>query len=430
MASTLAMTLAPVRDSARDWPSLHRVVPEEDVIAALLRMCLPAESEGEPIEDARREIVAALEGMCAGGVAYETTASGRRFDLCQIVNILVGSGVPGHPLFAKLVHNRRAQAEEFDRLRSEPPDAEGKHDARTMEVVLRRVFNIEGLTPGKLARFVLPLPEDDVAQRDVAVEPAVNDMAEVRQGRGALEARLRVPQGASRFALEARVRFTAYQRTHEVDPRRLEPHGLSPAEYERYTQPSEGLVQVTGYVRDLARRLASESRDDWEAFQRFWCFLHHELVLGNHYTHTFDPQDPLRSLVEGGTFNCHSGSSLLVALCRARGIPARVVCGYALYRFWVEVRMQPWGWVPADTISWTLSGGDPAQVGWRDSLLGHLPYQLVTNRLPGILELGARMPRATYVLQTQDGPGVSVTIHDVESGSLVVSDYVAVTRRP
>ena len=91
-----------------------------------------------------------------------------------------------------------------------------------------------------------------------------------------------------------------------------------------------------------------------------------------------DPDDPLGSIAGRGWFDCLAGSSLLAGLCRARGIPARVVNGFTLYEmipsnhFWTEVLLPPFGWVPFDLGSWELAAGDRDDRRWSEHYFGRL----------------------------------------------------------
>ncbi|HEC02609.1 MAG TPA: transglutaminase domain-containing protein, partial [Phycisphaerales bacterium] len=78
--------------------------------------------------------------------------------------------------------------------------------------------------------------------------------------------------------------------------------------------------------------------------------------------------------LELGKGDCTEYSDLFVAICRAKGIPARVVTGYTVTtdvsrakHNWAEVYMQDRGWVPID-----LTAGDVGNAAFRNRVFGRM----------------------------------------------------------
>jgi len=98
-----------------------------------------------------------------------------------------------------------------------------------------------------------------------------------------------------------------------------------------------------------------------------------------------DPVCPADWALKQGWYDCQLGSALLVALCRARQIPARMVSGYVLqvtaptYHTWLEAWIDGRGWVPFDLASWDLSVCDRDE-RWRHYYFGCLDHRMAVQR--------------------------------------------------
>ncbi len=119
----------------------------------------------------------------------------------------------------------------------------------------------------------------------------------------------------------------------------------------RYLAPEEMIESDDPAIVARARELTAGARDAWEAARRLSRFVAEEIayqVPGGSAKHTLETRRG----------ECGAHAALLVALCRAAGIPARVVSG-AVYSHlhggsfgqhaWVEIFMGKGpGWVPVD----------------------------------------------------------------------------------
>src|SRR5262249_30591333 len=166
-------------------------------------------------------------------------------------------------------------------------------------------------------------------------------------GPGRLDARLLVPREGE-VTLGADFTFMAYSTGPMPGAT-----ALAADEIELYTRPSEGLIQIDARIRDLASELGGSARDPWDLVERFWRFLHDELTCGVlHYDDL--GAYPLAWVLDSGWYDCQLGSALLIALCRARGLPARMASGHLLHsanpanHYWMEVWIEGRGWMPLD----------------------------------------------------------------------------------
>jgi hypothetical protein len=111
------------------------------------------------------------------------------------------------------------------------------------------------------------------------------------------------------------------------------------------------------------------------------------------YNHVIDNLDYCTQDQEQGAYyaaqqregDCSEYSALFVAMCRANGIPARVVTGYAVVvsetlpkHAWAEVYLRNYGWVPFDP-TW----GDVEEAWLQESLFGTMKPVYIFLKYPG-----------------------------------------------
>jgi transglutaminase-like putative cysteine protease len=244
---------------------------------------------------------------------------------------------------------------------------------------------------------------------------------------GRLEVRTTVPANPSWVTVEARITFTVMQQTFVVEPGAVRPVERSGAEYELYTNPNEGLVRVTPTIRKLAGSLAGSSENPWTAMIAIQGFFFDHLKYGCMHLDELDRADPLGSLLERGWFNCITGSALFVALCRAKGIPARLVSGLMLWptlpgnHYWIEVLVPPYGWVPADLAAWDLAAGQGNRNPWSRWYLGHVDYRMKCQCFPRLFEgmPGVHFPASWYSLSTITQEGTQTAYYALEGRRLL-----------
>ncbi len=136
-------------------------------------------------------------------------------------------------------------------------------------------------------------------------------------------------------------------------------------------------------------------------------------------------------------FDCLLGSALLVSLCRAGGLPARLVHGHFLYsanpanHVWCEVFIPGRGWAPVDLIGWELSAGD-ADADRQSDFLGWTDWRLVTERPPRRVTgpMSLRLPGAWRVLQNRAGEALDVSYVDAATGRALLVDRIQIEPDP
>lgn len=390
----------------------RRTAAQERVVA-MLRLGGFAFSSDQA--DAEREARAALDGWAADGLPFATDASGaRRFDPVEVVCFLKRRGLDGQDPFFE-----RRWAATGRRLVESLAQAQ---DAQ-IEFSLRRRFAIH--TPaGERLRLRAPAPLESVHGPGAVAraEAAGLDEARVEAGDGRLEIR-----GVSRGLGVAELAAT-YLLSREAAPSADPPQ---PA----HLAPREGLVCVDAQVAELARRLAGTPARPEAALKAFWSYMLDELCCGPVPYEQIDPRAPCDFVLRSGWYDCQLGAALFVALCRAVGVPARVVGGHVLYQkaptnhFWAEAWLEG-RWAPFDFLCFDLSLGG-RDMAWRERFFGRLDARLIAERRP--LEFtgapGVRIPPVWRVLQTPEPDGARMELEGVD-GAPVLSDLVSVRPAP
>ena len=187
---------------------------------------------------------------------------------------------------------------------------------------------------------------------------------------------------------------------------------------------------MTPRIAALADRLAgTESASS--AVSAFWNYLMDTLRIGAIRYDEVSADTAVDGLLDGNWCDCQLGSALFISLCRARGLPARMLGGHFLYRlaptkhYWAEVWLDGQGWLPFDCLSWDLSAGGQ-DATWRNWFAGRIDHRMATECFPRSFlgPMSVRLPPAWQMLQTASGAGIEVAFSDVATGSPVFGDCV------
>jgi transglutaminase-like putative cysteine protease len=414
----------------------YRIVEESRIVDLLVLSGWAREAHSAERAPAVQAAAAALDRWTGAGLPFaRSNDGGRRFDPAEVVNFLKFIGLrDGDPVWEEcFIATARGIILEFHALEgiSGAPPSPASLPGERFAVTLQREFDLGSAQPAARTLLRLPLPLEDNALRNLqirTISPRDVDV-EFTIKPGCLDARLSaVPRRA--ITLGVHVSFTAYPTIPSAPAR-----PLAASEIELYTRPSEALIKVSPRIRALAAELAGAERDSWKVVRRFWNFMLDELTIGVLHYDELDPSKPTDWVLETGWFDCHLGSALLIALCRARGIPARLLSGHMLYsanpgqHYWSEIWTDACGWTPIDTISSDLSvrGRDAP---WRDYFLGCLDYRMKTQCLPRLFNQnpGMSFPPAWHMLTRAEGEGIEIGFFANDSGALVYRDRVSVQR--
>ena len=332
-----------------------RIVDERRIVDLMLvhgwafELRDPAQSQR-----AAQEAREALGRLIALGLPFASGADGvRRFDPSEVLNFVVWTGLQGldplwrsrfTPTGRRLAWEARGGGWRLDR----PPPERG--DDIRFHVELGRTFRLEVAGRG---RFRLPLPIEDANLEALVVAfRGPEGDCQLVQSPARLDV-LMAPSPGQPVTAGVGLDFVAR-------PWAPRPATLSADERDLYTRPREGLVKVTAPVAELAARLAGGRSEPMALLAALWDYALDEMGCGVIRYDGLDPARPLDWVLENGWFDCQLGAALIVAVCRARQIPARIAGGYLLRptspcaHYWAEVWLEATGWF---TLYYTRKAG-------------------------------------------------------------------------
>ncbi|MBU1378552.1 MAG: transglutaminase-like domain-containing protein [Alphaproteobacteria bacterium] len=392
----------------------RRTAPREAVEALLLLSgCLFEMREGATATAGAR-VKRLLEGT-----------PGECLDPDAVMNAMIAGGLRGETNYWRahcVPTGQRLVTELCDRPVGCPPDMHAL-PSRRFTVSFRRTFD---LTRASARRLRMPAPVEDAHLTDleIAVDTAEGDVA---IGPGRLEAK---PDAGVRGRVDLAARFT-----FNAQPGL--PHGRrargDPQDLTLWLAEREGPIQVTAAVAALAARLACGQREPFDQVLAFRNHVIDTMACGRIALDQVGAA-PLDWVIAQRWFDCRLGAALLVALCRARGLPARLVGGYLLWQapsehYWMEVWLPDQGWTPFDLLAWDLSAGgrEPA---WRDIYAGAVDYRMKTQVFPRIFTgaPGVPMAAAWHRLSRMTADGTETRIVSIPDGDLIYADRLSVVR--
>ena len=415
------------------------IYDEAQTVEAIALMAWPQDVHANPAAVFERARTT-LEKWIALGLPSLIRDGRRRFDIGCVINFMRGEGLAGRDatFLESVVPAHRRMVERSMTLR--PGFEPGLHSPRRYRVELRRDFHLLGEPGGKAIRLRLPAPYPDPTQRDIeqsVTPPAGGIVAPNLPGR----VEVRMPSSAvnTTVSVQAMFAFTAFETSggfHDFEGARLPED-----QRELYLRPGEGLIRVTPWIRQLAEELAGPLDHIPSTLKAFWDYFLYRLHIGYVRHYELDSADPLRDLVRRGWLDCLGASSLFVALCRARDIPARVVRGIYLHKeapdshYWAEVYVDADGWRPVDVSSLAnpMPHGRPVSGSEADPyaylFLGRLEHRMKMEVYPRCVVgmMGLKFPDRWSMVAVPATKGSRTTYYDTQSSKPVYSDTVAVT---
>lgn len=421
--------------------------PERRILDELVFYCWAREHLAGRGAHARSLAAAALERWVDAGLAHRTEGTERFFDSFEVINFMHARGVDhrDEAWWDGEVRSLRDKAQSWSAQRSTSTGGPGTCDwtsPRRLEVTLCREISVGDRAPGMRMRFGIPLPVEERGQRELSIAPIdLPPGAETEISEGLLDVRARVSADSPVIRVGVRIGVTSVGVA--ASPTQAAADAPLPSDVLPYLDvaapitflSSQLVARSTSRLAALAAEAAGSASHPWAVVEQLWerlfritrpGFVHHDTLEG--------AEAPLDAALDGGYVDCRLASAILVALCRSRGIPARVVGGFQLFAYgsanhwWCEVFVGR-EWVPIDYGSWVLGGGD-LRDPWSRAWLGALDYRLITERPPSALRLGpgVRFPNHWHFeadLASDEGAG-RVTYLDARTGALLYRETVSV----
>lgn len=402
-------------------PMSHAFVARpDDVIEQLMIQCWLFEARAGDRAGAWREAELTLERLLAGGLPREQRADGLWLDPYAANNFLKARrGTVDDPAWAAWQRTTRRNATSL-------PAAPHRY-----RFVMERQWHGYSAAPGRPLVLRVPLPLRGLSPGTARVQlpEAAGALLDQREGPGRIELRLDAARVRGPVVARLEVEFTAGDFVDAQAPAAALGAPVTGTD-ELWLRDREGLVVQSPAVAALAGQLAAGCADARAYVHAAWRWLMSQLRFGDWHRQDLDAADPLGGLLQSRLADCMLGSSLLVALCRARGIPARLLGGYLLHpanlgpHSWAEVRVAEGQWMPVDFGSWCYSAGDADDPRFGQWFLGRADARYVAEVAPREFTgwASAPPPDRWYRLEKLDGQRIVHTLHSLPDNRLFRRD--------
>jgi len=392
MQTVIQDNLAASGRTGQEFGDGYRLMPERILVEM---MVLDGHVFDADPEVSREEARAALQRFREMGLATRRSDSGLLYDPVEVAWFAKRASQNGEDDYF--------HAHEVETARRLVTEGPGEAPSN-LSMRYTRIFDLGDFPAGETRRLRMPLP---LEARYGALRIAPELPPEVTRHRvsdGRLEAKV-TSTGSGLVRIGTRL---------ELLPGDVEPEG--PPDSDIYLREQEGMVIITPEIRALAQRLAGDANAE-NALRAFWKYLIETMMFCQVHYDQVPADAPLDWVLRTGHYDCQLGSSLLVGLCRARGIPARLVGGNFLYQrsptnhYWTEVWLENEGWFPVDFIGWVLSRGGRDEK-WRDFFFGRLDARLIAECQPKsfVGTLGVALPGQWTMLRAPMTNGAAVSL--------------------
>jgi len=398
------------------------VASTDDVIEQIMIQCWVFEARSGDRAGARARAERTLERLLSAGLPSRTGSNGLLLDPYAANNMIKARvGEPADEAWADWQRTTRRNAVSLPK---------GPHLYRFF---LRREWHSYTATPERpvVLRMPLPLRQSQQGPAEVRLLEPAGSLLEIRETPGRVELRLDSAATRGPIAAELEVQFVSGE---VIDPMTSSaPLGalVEPGD-QLWLREREGLITPSPGVAALAAELAKVSASAREFAHAAWEWLMTNLRFGDVHRAQLDQLDPLGGLLRTRLADCVLGSSLLVALCRATGISARLASGYLLHpanigpHSWAEVRLAPDLWVPFDFGSWCYSAGNPSDPVWGGFFRGRIDARFLAEVAPReFTGWGSAVPPEQWFrLERLQGDRIQHTLHASSDGTLVRRDLL------
>jgi hypothetical protein len=283
-----------------------------------------------------------------------------------------------------------------------------------MQLVVRVGVEItanQGACHQIIATFPLPMswPEQHVEILDEDVSPGVQRVTTRTLNEGVRQVEFRIPRLVA--GQSAHVIYTLQiKRYHILPPEK--PHALrfaSPVarELRPYLAESPYIEIAHPRVKAAVAEIPLDaSQSAWQQVETIYDWTRARI---SHYEGVRPLQGALRGL-ETGSGDCEEITSLFVAMCRLRGIPARSVWveGHTYPEFYLEDAKGIGVWIPCESLGDRVFGGMPSyrlllQKGDRFTMAQKRgPQRYVTPTISGTVDRDGAQPILREILEQEE----------------------------
>jgi hypothetical protein len=399
------------------------VASSEDIIEQILVQCWLFEARAGDHDGARRKAERTLERLLAGGLPCATGPHGAlRLDPYAANNAIKSrAGDPADEAWGNWQQTTHRNAASL------PPAG------HLYRFTMRREWHIYAAAPGRPLVFRLPLPLRETQRGPALVrllEPA-DALIDMRQTPGRVELRLDAARCRGPVVAQMEVEFVGGETRDALVA--SSPLGEAcDATNQIWLREREGYLSPCAAVTTLAAALARDCTTVRELVHATWEWLMTNLHFGDVHREDLAPEDSLGSVLQSRLADCVLGSSLLVAICRARGVPARLVSGFLLHpanlgpHAWAEVQIAAGQWVPFDFGSWCYCAGNARDPVWGNYFRGRVDARFLAEVAPRDFTGwgSAAPPQRWYRLERLRGERIEHTLHALPDGALVRRDLL------
>lgn len=410
----------------------YRTVVERQIVDMLLVAAFVYELDTGQRESAIARISSALDAWIGLGLGYRMSDRGERmFDPVEVVNRMKWAGYHGYDDFwiNHFVPTGRAFFSEWDSVPKDRIPGFGHRDPARFSLDLRRIFNLSGIETGQKLRLRLPLPLSQSSQQ-IEIEPIASaDLSpRIIRSEGRLDFQFAAPSDPD-VEIAAKISFTTDGRSNDDLAGGAASNGS-----DVYLRASEGLIRITPRIQALSQALAGPGSNLLDAATAYFHHIVDELMCGMVHYDQVNSDAPGDWVLDSGWYDCQLGSALFVSICRARGIPARILSGHMLYRlapgfhYWAEAWIDGQGWTPFDFLNWDLSRGG-RDADWRNCFVGAIDYRMVTQCFPLAFTgpMSVRFPSAWHLVNAPCSGGMKINFTEL-GGKLIYCDRITSQR--
>lgn len=243
-----------------------------------------------------------------------------------------------------------------------------------------------GIVPeGKTIRCWMPYPQEYRQQKDVKLissSPATHAIAPNGAPHRTIYFEQPAPAADQTAKFTVVYEYTISSYAPRVDPAKVVPIDPDDPKLKPYLADQPPHLIVSSEIRHLAGLIVGDEKNPYRKAEKIFRWMDANIRYASEMEYSIIP-----SVTEKVAYcwkgDCGVHALMLIALCRASGVPARWQSGWATrpgnwnLHDWAEFYVAPYGWLPADP-SFGLRESDDARV--RDYYFGHLDsYRMIAN---------------------------------------------------